>query len=103
MLASDFSVAELQQFALSVLGAWVVVTGVSGAVGHLMDIVFLHERLLGADTSWVPGSQWHWLFYWPAKAAPAAALLLGVRGMMGGLRRSRGRSSVSTDDVAPTL
>lgn len=101
-LASDLSAADLQQVALSVLGAWVAVTGVAGAISHLMDIVFLHERMLGAGTSWVPVSQWHWLFYYLAKALLGVGLLLGARGLVGGLRWVRGRSGASSDDAAAT-
>lgn len=73
------------------LGAWIAVSGLAGAFGHALDIVFLHERMQLVGTRWVPTSQWHWLFYDLVEMVAGVALLLGSRALTELLQRLRGR------------
>lgn len=80
---------DLQRVALSVLGVWLVVTGMSGLLSHGVIMVFLRERMTGYPAGQLPVAEWRWLLYYGLQAAAGAAVALGAGGLVALLRRFR--------------
>lgn len=91
ILETAISAAQLQHIALSVVGAWMFIGGLSGCVGHgAMILIIKHEAAVGSASGMVPTNEWHWMVQYAATAVVGAALTLGARGLVGLLHRLRG-------------
>jgi hypothetical protein len=91
VLESSINAAQLQYVALSVVGAWMFIGGLSGSIGHgVMILMVKHQIALGALPGMAPANEWHWLVQYATTAIAGAALMLGSHGLVGLLHRIRG-------------
>ena len=87
ILESSISADQLQHIALSVLGAWMFIGGLSACLSRaVMILVVKNDNMLGM----LPTGEWRWLIQYAATAVAGAALTLGSRGLVGLLHRLRG-------------
>ena len=87
---------QLQYIALSVLGAWMFVEGLSGCVGQLTRILLVKHEAQSAGYAAVSSTtDWRWVIGYAVMALAGAALALGSRGLVGVLNRLRGYPEVS--------
>lgn len=80
---------ELQRVALSVLGVWQVVQGVSGLLSHGVVMVFLHDRMTDYSTGHLPPAEWRWVVFYVLQAMAGAAVALGAAGLVNLFHRLR--------------
>jgi hypothetical protein len=84
------SPGQLQYLALSVLGVWLFIAGLSGFVGHgAMILLIKHEAMVGDAFGMVPSGEWHWMVYYATMLLAGATLSLGARGLSGLFQRLR--------------
>jgi len=107
ILESFISAGQLQHIALSVMGAWMFIGGLSGCLGHgVMILIVKHESASNGLSGMVPTNEWHWLVQYATTAVVGAALALGSRGLVGLLQRLRGyphyTSAVTDPDASTT-
>ena len=97
VLEMTISPGRLQYVAMSVVGVWTFIGGLSGFVGHGVIIVLIkHEATIGNPSGMVPMTEWHWMVYYGTMLLAGAALALGARGLAGLLYRLRGYPHVAT-------
>lgn len=80
---------ELQRVALSVLGVWQVVQGVSGLLSHGVVMVFLHDRMTDYSTGHLPPAEWRWVAFYGLQAVAGAGVALGAAGLVNLFHRMR--------------
>lgn len=102
---SQIDAGQIQYIALSVLGAWLVVSGLAALVPSEMQLVRL-QHLADAYPGMVPPSDaWNSLIRSLVIAVAGVILMLGARGLVGLLHRLRGYSMQPTEaadaDIAP--
>jgi hypothetical protein len=104
ILESPISADQLQHIAFSVLGVWMVLSGLGGCISHLMIMLFLRDRVTDAATGVLPPGEWRYVCVYTLQAAAGAALAIGSRGLIGLLHRLRGypvtETVVSSDGAA---
>lgn len=91
---------ELQRIALSVLGVWQVVQGVSGLLSHGVVMVFLRDRMTDYSTGHLPPTEWRWVVFYALQALAGAAVVLGAAGLVGLFHRLRQFPSPSSSPAA---
>lgn len=97
VLEMTISPGRLQYVAMSVVGVWTFIGGLSGFVGHGAIIVLIkHEATVGNPSGMVPMTEWHWMVYYGTMLLAGAALALGARGLAGLLHRLRGYPHATT-------
>ena len=97
VLEMTISPGRLQYVAMSVVGVWMFIGGLSGFVGHGAIIVFIkHEAMVGNPSGTVPMTEWHWMAYYGTMLLAGAALALGARGLAGLLHSLRGYPRATT-------
>jgi hypothetical protein len=99
MLETPIAADDLQRIALSVLGVWLMVSGLSGFLSHALIMVFLGERLTSYTTGHLPASEWRGLFYYGLEAIGGAVVALGATGLVSlfhRLRRFPGASAAAS-------
>ncbi|AND71037.1 hypothetical protein ATSB10_35830 [Dyella thiooxydans] len=89
VLEAPIGADELQRVALSVLGVWQVVQGVSGLLSHGVVMVFLHDRMTDYSTGHLPPAEWRWVVFYVLQALAGAAVALGAAGMVNLFHRLR--------------
>ena len=82
---------QLQRIALSVLGAWLGVSGVAGCLSHGLTMLLMRQRLGDFVTQALPVSEWRSLIYYLVLLVAGAALMIGAEGLVRLLHRLRGR------------
>lgn len=102
ILESSISAGQLQYIALSVVGAWMFIGGLSGCVGRgVMILVVAHESASNGLSGMVSMDEWHWLIQYATTAIVGAALTLGSRSLVGLLHRLRGYPHHMTAETDP--
>ncbi|HET6430845.1 hypothetical protein [Dyella sp.] len=102
VLESPIEANALQRIALSVLGAWMAVAGLSGVMGHGLTMWFLHDRLSDYSSARLPASEWRWLIYYLVQMLAGAWLVAGARGLTALLAGLRGPAvPVGSEDAVP--
>lgn len=105
VLETAITAEQLQYIALSVLGAWMFIDGLSAGLAHLAQILMIKR---GAESGGYPAvvstNDWHWLIEYALIALAGAVLALGSRGLVRLLHRLRGYpyACVETDPDAST-
>lgn len=101
LMELTISPARLQYVAMSVVGVWMFIGGLSGVAGHGVMIVFINqEATVGNASGMVPTGEWHWMVYYTTMLLAGGGLTLGARGLAGLLQRLRGYQSSSTPAVS---
>lgn len=91
---SPIAAQALQRVALSVLGAWLAVSGLSGVLSHGFIMWFLHARLSDYTSGQLPPAEWRWLVYYAVEMVAGAILLTGAGALVVLLARLRGHSAL---------
>ncbi len=95
VLETPIGADELQRVALSVLGVWQVVQGVSGMLSHGVVMVFLRERMTDYSTGHLPPAEWRWVVFYAFQALAGVAVALGSAGLVNLFHRMRGFPAAS--------
>ncbi len=90
ILESPIHADQLHYVAFSVLGAWLVISGVAGCFGHGTIILLLHQASYDGSGETVPAAEWHWMVQYGVTAAAGVVLMSGSRGLIGLFQRLRG-------------
>jgi hypothetical protein len=97
VLESPISADQIQRVAFSVLGMWMVISGLGGCISHLMIMLFLRERVADAATGMLPAGEWRYVCYYLLQVLAGGALVIGSRGLIGLLQRLRGYPIAETE------
>jgi hypothetical protein len=97
VLEIPVSADQIQHIAFSVLGVWMVISGLGGCISHLMIMLFLRGRLADAATGVLPPGEWRYVCYYALEAIAGGALVIGSRGLIGLLYRLRGYPVTESD------
>jgi hypothetical protein len=103
MLELAITPAQLQYVAMSVVGIWALIGGLSGLVAHGAVVLFVRQAAVMGDASgMIPASEWRSMVYFGTMLLAGAALTLGARGLAGLLQRLRGypQAITASDDNA---
>jgi hypothetical protein len=90
VLESPISADQIQHIAFSVLGMWMVISGLGGCISHLMIMLFLRGRVADAATGILPPGEWRYVCFYTLEAVAGGALVMGSSGLIGLLHRLRG-------------
>jgi hypothetical protein len=106
ILESPIGADQVQRIAFSVMGAWLLISGVSGCVSQVVRMLIItHDSASSSASVSLSSNEWHWLVQCAATAVGGAALAIGSRGLVGVLHRLRGyphNAMAETDPDAGT-
>ena len=90
ILESPIHADQLQYVALSVLGAWLAISGLAGCCGHGTTIVLLlRQASYDGPGETIPTTEWHWMVQYGVTAVAGVVLMCGSRGLVVLLQRMR--------------
>ena len=90
VLEIPVSADQIQHIAFSVLGVWMVISGLGGCISHLMIMLFLRGRVADAATGMLPPAEWRYVCAYALEAVAGGALAIGSRGLIRLLHGLRG-------------
>lgn len=90
VLESPITADQMQHVALSVLGMWMVISGVGGCISHVLLMLFFHDRAPDVAAGTLLVTEWRYVCYYVLVAIMGGALTIGSRGLVGLLYRLRG-------------
>ena len=105
VLETSITADQLQYIALSVVGAWTVIRGVSACLARVAHFLLQRHEAEATGTQFTDSTnEWHWIIYYALVTLAGGVLMLGSRGLVGLLRRLRGYpdAMIETDPDAGT-
>jgi len=91
ILESPISADQLLRVALSIIGVWLFISGLSGCIARLIIILIVARRSAYGDSMLaVSDTEWYWLLEHLTTLLAGGGLALGSRGLVGLLHRIRG-------------
>jgi hypothetical protein len=96
ILESPISPDQLQRVALSVVGIWLFISGLSGTIARVAIILVVYRRsAYGESLVTVSNMDWYWLGEHLVTLLAGASLALGAAGLVGLLHRIRGYARIA--------
>lgn len=105
VLETSITVDQLQYVALSLVGAWMVIRGLSDGLAGIAYLLLQRHVAESTGAQYLDSTnEWHLVIQYALVALAGAALMLGSRGLVGLLRRLRGYpdAMIETDPDAST-
>jgi len=98
VLETSITADQLQYIVLSVVGAWMVVRGVSACLARIAYFLLQRHEAESSGAQFTNSTnEWHLIIQYALVMLAGAALMLGSRGLVGLLRRLRGYPDVITE------